>query len=161
MKQVCHRDLKLENTLLDGDPALHLKICDFGYSKVRVPLFLKISVVWVPCFIYFTVIGMRLASNFYLRNLIHHVIGSLRCFIHSQSQLWELLLILLQKYFWSKSMMERLEYSVYDLVVFLYNITFIICVEKFVSEFCIVFFFLSFLKLHTCNNVPAFSNLWL
>ncbi|WVZ10479.1 hypothetical protein V8G54_015009 [Vigna mungo] len=33
--EVCHRDLKLENTLLDGSPALHLKICDFGYSKVK------------------------------------------------------------------------------------------------------------------------------
>lgn len=30
---VCHRDLKLENTLLDGNPAPRLKICDFGYSK--------------------------------------------------------------------------------------------------------------------------------
>jgi len=36
MKEVCHRDLKLENTLLDGSPALHLKICDFGYSKVSL-----------------------------------------------------------------------------------------------------------------------------
>ncbi|MBN8124756.1 protein kinase domain-containing protein [Vibrio vulnificus] len=34
MQQVCHRDLKLENTLLDGSPAPRLKICDFGYSKV-------------------------------------------------------------------------------------------------------------------------------
>ncbi|MFS8004759.1 putative protein kinase CAMK-OST1L family [Helianthus anomalus] len=34
--QVCHRDLKLENTLLDGSPAPHLKICDFGYSKSSV-----------------------------------------------------------------------------------------------------------------------------
>ena len=34
IKQVCHRDLKLENTLLDGSPAPRLKICDFGYSKV-------------------------------------------------------------------------------------------------------------------------------
>jgi serine/threonine-protein kinase SRK2 len=34
---VCHRDLKLENTLLDGKPAPRLKICDFGYSKVRPP----------------------------------------------------------------------------------------------------------------------------
>ena len=32
---VCHRDLKLENTLLDGRPAPRLKICDFGYSKAR------------------------------------------------------------------------------------------------------------------------------
>jgi serine/threonine protein kinase len=31
---VCHRDLKLENTLLDGSTAPRLKICDFGYSKV-------------------------------------------------------------------------------------------------------------------------------
>jgi serine/threonine protein kinase len=35
VKQVCHRDLKLENTLLDGSPAPRLKICDFGYSKVQ------------------------------------------------------------------------------------------------------------------------------
>lgn len=34
-QQICHRDLKLENTLLDGSPAPRLKICDFGYSKVR------------------------------------------------------------------------------------------------------------------------------
>jgi len=34
VKQICHRDLKLENTLLDGSPAPRLKICDFGYSKV-------------------------------------------------------------------------------------------------------------------------------
>ncbi|XP_028184763.1 serine/threonine-protein kinase SAPK10-like [Glycine soja] len=32
--EVCHRDLKLENTLLDGSLTLHLNICDFGYSKV-------------------------------------------------------------------------------------------------------------------------------
>ncbi|PKI73931.1 hypothetical protein CRG98_005656 [Punica granatum] len=31
--QICHRDLKLENTILDGSPAPCLKICDFGYSK--------------------------------------------------------------------------------------------------------------------------------
>lgn len=39
VKQVCHRDLKLENTLLDGSPAPRLKICDFGYSKVLISLF--------------------------------------------------------------------------------------------------------------------------
>ncbi|PWZ13824.1 Serine/threonine-protein kinase SAPK2 [Zea mays] len=32
--QICHRDLKLENTLLDDSIAPRLKICDFGYSKV-------------------------------------------------------------------------------------------------------------------------------
>jgi serine/threonine-protein kinase SRK2 len=30
---VAHRDLKLENTLIDGSPTPRLKICDFGYSK--------------------------------------------------------------------------------------------------------------------------------
>lgn len=34
LQQICHRDLKLENVLLDGSPAPRLKICDFGYSKV-------------------------------------------------------------------------------------------------------------------------------
>lgn len=32
-KHVTHRDLKLENTLLDASPAPLLKICDFGYCK--------------------------------------------------------------------------------------------------------------------------------
>ncbi|CAN4106769.1 unnamed protein product [Withania somnifera] len=32
--QICHRDLKLENTLLDGSSTQRLKICDFGYSKI-------------------------------------------------------------------------------------------------------------------------------
>lgn len=35
MQGVCHRDLKLENVLLAGDHAPLVKICDFGYSKVR------------------------------------------------------------------------------------------------------------------------------
>ncbi|XP_021808189.1 serine/threonine-protein kinase SAPK2-like isoform X2 [Prunus avium] len=30
---ICHRDLKLENTLLDGSTAPRVKICDFGHSK--------------------------------------------------------------------------------------------------------------------------------
>jgi len=34
-QEICHRDLKLENTLLDGSSAPRLKICDFGYSKAR------------------------------------------------------------------------------------------------------------------------------
>ncbi|KAH7566525.1 hypothetical protein JRO89_XS08G0178800 [Xanthoceras sorbifolium] len=41
--QVCHRDLKLENTLLDGSPAPRLKICDFGYSKVVLTFFSDLS----------------------------------------------------------------------------------------------------------------------
>ncbi|KAJ0105512.1 hypothetical protein Patl1_18622 [Pistacia atlantica] len=31
--EICHRDLKLENTLLDGSPTPSVKIYDFGYSK--------------------------------------------------------------------------------------------------------------------------------
>ncbi|PHU00011.1 Serine/threonine-protein kinase SAPK2 [Capsicum chinense] len=34
--QICHRDLKLENTLLDGSSTPRLKICDFGYSKAII-----------------------------------------------------------------------------------------------------------------------------
>nr|QBW95799.1 sucrose non-fermenting 1-related protein kinase 2.3 [Oxytropis ochrocephala] len=48
---VCHRDLKLENTLLDGDPALHLKICDFGYSKSSVLHSQPKSTVGTPAYI--------------------------------------------------------------------------------------------------------------
>ena len=32
---VANRDIKLENTLLDGSPRPLVKICDFGYSKVH------------------------------------------------------------------------------------------------------------------------------
>ncbi|KAL0544592.1 hypothetical protein IC582_019709 [Cucumis melo] len=32
-RQICHRDLKLDNILLDGSKAPRVKICDFGYSK--------------------------------------------------------------------------------------------------------------------------------
>jgi serine/threonine protein kinase len=32
---VVNRDIKLENTLLDSSPRPLVKICDFGYSKVR------------------------------------------------------------------------------------------------------------------------------
>ncbi|KAG4973257.1 hypothetical protein AAZX31_11G057600 [Glycine max] len=49
--EVCHRDLKLENTLLDGSPALHLKICDFGYSKSSVLHSQPKSTVGTPAYI--------------------------------------------------------------------------------------------------------------
>ena len=38
LQGVANRDIKLENTLLDGSPRPLLKICDFGYSKVIVQL---------------------------------------------------------------------------------------------------------------------------
>ncbi|RDY10995.1 Serine/threonine-protein kinase SRK2E, partial [Mucuna pruriens] len=49
--EVCHRDLKLENTLLDGSPALHLKICDFGYSKSLLLHSQPNSTVGTPAYI--------------------------------------------------------------------------------------------------------------
>ena len=36
LQGVANRDIKLENTLLDGSPRPLLKICDFGYSKVQL-----------------------------------------------------------------------------------------------------------------------------
>ncbi|KAF8377494.1 hypothetical protein HHK36_030875 [Tetracentron sinense] len=49
--QVCHRDLKLENTLLDGSLAPRLKICDFGYSKSLVLHSQPKSTVGTPAYI--------------------------------------------------------------------------------------------------------------
>lgn len=48
---ICHRDLKLENTLLDGRPAPRLKICDFGYSKSAVFDSQPKSTVGTPAYI--------------------------------------------------------------------------------------------------------------
>lgn len=48
---VCHRDLKLENTLLDGSPAPLLKICDFGYSKSMLMDSQPKSTVGTPAYI--------------------------------------------------------------------------------------------------------------
>lgn len=50
-QQICHRDLKLENTLLDGSPAPRLKICDFGYSKVFTIVTLPLC--WRPVLFFF------------------------------------------------------------------------------------------------------------
>ncbi|KAG7567355.1 Protein kinase domain [Arabidopsis thaliana x Arabidopsis arenosa] len=49
--QICHRDLKLENTLLDGSPAPRLKICDFGYSKSSLLHSNPKSTVGTPAYI--------------------------------------------------------------------------------------------------------------
>ncbi|KAM3254371.1 hypothetical protein ACQJBY_048090 [Aegilops geniculata] len=49
--EVCHRDLKLANTLLDGSPAPRLKICDFGYSKSSVLHSQPKSAVGTPAYI--------------------------------------------------------------------------------------------------------------
>nr|AFX72761.1 sucrose nonfermenting 1-related protein kinase 2 [Litchi chinensis] len=49
--QICHRDLKLENTLLDGSAAPRVKICDFGYSKSSVLHSQPKSTVGTPAYI--------------------------------------------------------------------------------------------------------------
>ncbi|KAG1331075.1 Serine/threonine-protein kinase SAPK7 [Cocos nucifera] len=57
--QICHRDLKLENTLLDGNPAPRLKICDFGYSKSSVLHSRPKSTVGTPAYIAPEVLARR------------------------------------------------------------------------------------------------------
>ncbi|RAL47039.1 hypothetical protein DM860_017080 [Cuscuta australis] len=49
--QICHRDLKLENTLLDGSVAPCVKICDFGYSKSDVFHSQPKSTVGTPAYV--------------------------------------------------------------------------------------------------------------
>ncbi|KAK9165280.1 hypothetical protein Scep_000471 [Stephania cephalantha] len=58
-EQVCHRDLKLENTLLDGSPAPRLKICDFGYSKSLLLHSQPKSTVGTPAYIAPEVLARR------------------------------------------------------------------------------------------------------
>ncbi|KAJ6942058.1 serine/threonine-protein kinase SRK2A-like [Populus alba x Populus x berolinensis] len=57
--QICHRDLKLENTLLDGSPAPQLKICDFGYSKSSLLHSRPKSTVGTPAYIAPEVLSRR------------------------------------------------------------------------------------------------------
>ncbi|KAJ8510245.1 hypothetical protein OPV22_000679 [Ensete ventricosum] len=57
--QICHRDLKLENTLLDGSPAPRLKICDFGYSKSSLLHSQPKSTVGTPAYIAPEVLSRR------------------------------------------------------------------------------------------------------
>ncbi|KAF9601439.1 hypothetical protein IFM89_020206 [Coptis chinensis] len=59
LKQICHRDLKLENTLLDGSPAPRLKICDFGYSKSSLLHSRPKSTVGTPAYIAPEVLSRR------------------------------------------------------------------------------------------------------
>ncbi|CAN6461153.1 unnamed protein product [Victoria cruziana] len=49
--EICHRDLKLENALLDGSAAPRLKICDFGYSKSLLLHSKPKSTVGTPAYI--------------------------------------------------------------------------------------------------------------
>ncbi|XP_059313574.1 serine/threonine-protein kinase SRK2A isoform X3 [Lycium ferocissimum] len=56
---LCHRDLKLENTLLDGSAAPRLKICDFGYSKSSLLHSRPKSTVGTPAYIAPEVLSRR------------------------------------------------------------------------------------------------------
>ncbi|XP_057738775.1 serine/threonine-protein kinase SAPK2-like isoform X1 [Arachis stenosperma] len=57
--EICHRDLKLENTLLDESSAPQLKICDFGYSKSSVLHSQPKSTVGTPAYIAPEVLSRR------------------------------------------------------------------------------------------------------
>ncbi|XP_074263065.1 serine/threonine-protein kinase SAPK2-like isoform X2 [Silene latifolia] len=57
--QICHRDLKLENTLLDGNSVPRVKICDFGYSKSSVLHSQPKSAVGTPAYIAPEVLAKR------------------------------------------------------------------------------------------------------
>lgn len=56
---ICHRDLKLENTLLDGSTAPRVKICDFGYSKSGVLHSQPKTTVGTPAYIAPEVLSKR------------------------------------------------------------------------------------------------------
>jgi len=55
--EICHWDLKLENTLLDRNPSPRLKICDFRYSKVNI-----ISLIWTFMEIYYIMISYTISK---------------------------------------------------------------------------------------------------
>ncbi|CAN6466856.1 unnamed protein product [Victoria cruziana] len=57
--EICHRDLKLENTLLDGSTAPRVKICDFGYSKVC----LTVQLLLFDCLCLH--VGLRICSQLF------------------------------------------------------------------------------------------------
>ncbi|KAF7137990.1 hypothetical protein RHSIM_Rhsim07G0204300 [Rhododendron simsii] len=59
LQEICHRDLKLENTLLDGSAAPRVKICDFGYSKSAVFHSQPKSTVGTPAYIAPEVLSRR------------------------------------------------------------------------------------------------------
>nr|GEW74718.1 serine/threonine-protein kinase SRK2I-like [Tanacetum cinerariifolium] len=69
--QVCHRDLKLENTLIDRSPTPLLKICDFGYSKSSVLHSQPKSTVRTPTYIALEVLARQEydGKNQFRRNL--------------------------------------------------------------------------------------------
>jgi len=108
-QEICHRDLKLENTLLDGKPSPRLKICDFGYSKVNSihvqDAFLNISHAYHYYIIFCAHICFLL---FFLTFLSISTCNCslLYCILNLNQQL-ELLHTLLQRFCHERSMMGR------------------------------------------------------
>ncbi|KAJ0097590.1 hypothetical protein Patl1_28764 [Pistacia atlantica] len=80
--QVCHRDLKLENTLLDGSLAPRLKICDFGYSKVLLVFLFLISLNAISvltynyCQLFFVFYGCFLSQSSVLHSQPKSTVGT-------------------------------------------------------------------------------------
>lgn len=97
LQEICHRDLKLENTLLDGSTTPRLKICDFGYSKV---FFLQwSSLPWFN----FRVIYL-------LSDLFHScLLCSLVCCTRNLNLLWARLHTLHPRFSPERNMMEKYE----------------------------------------------------
>lgn len=112
LQEICHRDLKLENTLLDGNPSPRLKICDFGYSKVnsishKISLSEDIFGAFVSFFNFFCS---------FLFNLIFNC-SLLYCTLNLSQQL-ELLHTLLQRFCHERSMTERYLVCVWIFITF-------------------------------------------
>ena len=64
LQGVANRDIKLENTLLDGSPRPLLKICDFGYSKVPSAALVNCSAYDCVC----TTFGLHFQHNALMSN---------------------------------------------------------------------------------------------
>ncbi|PHT58387.1 Serine/threonine-protein kinase SAPK3 [Capsicum baccatum] len=80
--EICHRDLKLENTLLDGSPSPRLKICDFGYSKSGLLHSQPKSTVGTPAYIAPEVLSRKEydgKASFLLKHLLSFIADVWSC----------------------------------------------------------------------------------
>ena len=104
LQQICHRDLKLENTLLDGSPAPRLKICDFGYSKVW-----KVGSYNLFIFIFFVIFSSNgiLISKLISFGYAFWLWCSHPCCIQDPNPRLELRRILRRRFFPGENMMGR------------------------------------------------------
>ncbi|KAL5565664.1 hypothetical protein UlMin_028828 [Ulmus minor] len=86
--QICHKDLKLENTLLDGSPAPRLKICYFGYSKSSLLHLRPKSTVFTPAYIAPEVLSQQQydGKNCALTNILVSVASQPRIWVDGKPQ---------------------------------------------------------------------------